>query len=378
MKSILIVTDPIPEGFSVQFKLLKSILQRMKGSLEIYVASTYFCHSKAEELRSLGYEVIEPKKNTFLGDRILGRFKKNNEAMLWLESWFREAIFSINEREITLLIGGKKFDHVMNLAATIPIGSEVWWNQGMPLEIILEQMSDSNVLAGMANRLGRWLIRPLNLKLLRKIRKTSGQMVVNSKYMYDLYVNLNFPPSGIVYSVYDLNEISSSTASPKRDFVLVYLGKETDLTPIRSMVDKNIKIVAFGSKIPVGTKLSGFHGNVEIRGYVTREELVDLYSNALFTAFPFTNEPFGYIPLESMACGTPVLTYNKQGPSETVVNGKTGWLADSADEFVKIATEVWNTKETNIDPAMCTERAGTFSVDNSVKRLLKLLSIRER
>ena len=378
MKSILIVTDPIPEGFSVQFKLLKSILQRMKGSLEINVTSTYFNPGRADELRSLGYQVIAPSRNTFIGDRILSRFHKNNEAMLWLESWFRESIFGLNSFEIRSLIGNRKFDHVMNLAATIPVESEVWWNQGMPLEIILEQMSDSNILAGMANRLGRWIIRPLNLKLLRKIRKTSGQMVVNSKYMYDLYVNLNFPPSGIVYSVYDLKEISSSTESPKRDFVLVYLGKETDLTPIRSMVDKNIRIVAFGSKIPVGTKLSGFNGSVEIRGYVTKEELIDLYSNALFTAFPFTNEPFGYIPLESMACGTPVLTYNKQGPSETVVNGKTGWLANSADEFVKIATDVWKSRETKIDPEMCTKRAGTFSVDNSVKRLLKLLSIRER
>jgi len=45
-----------------------------------------------------------------------------------------------------------------------------------------------------------------------------------------------------------------------------------------------------------------------------REELIDLYSNALFTLFTFTHELFGYVLVESMACGTSVLTYNRQGP----------------------------------------------------------------
>jgi alpha-1,3/alpha-1,6-mannosyltransferase len=37
-------------------------------------------------------------------------------------------------------------------------------------------------------------------------------------------------------------------------------------------------------------------------------------------------EHFGYVPLEAMAAGRPVLAVNAGGPTETVVDGETGWL----------------------------------------------------
>ena len=68
---------------------------------------------------------------------------------------------------------------------------------------------------------------------------------------------------------------------------------------------------------------------------------MDFYSNALYTLFTFNHEPFGYIPVESMACGTPVLTYNAQGPSETVIEGQTGWPAKSNNELENFALQIW-------------------------------------
>ncbi|OCK83610.1 glycosyltransferase family 4 protein [Lepidopterella palustris CBS 459.81] len=40
------------------------------------------------------------------------------------------------------------------------------------------------------------------------------------------------------------------------------------------------------------------------------------------------NEHFGIVPLEAMMAGIPVLAANEGGPTETVVNGQTGWLRD--------------------------------------------------
>jgi len=42
-----------------------------------------------------------------------------------------------------------------------------------------------------------------------------------------------------------------------------------------------------------------------------------------------------------MACRTPVLTYNRQGSSETVVNDVAGWLANSDEELVNLALKIW-------------------------------------
>lgn len=52
------------------------------------------------------------------------------------------------------------------------------------------------------------------------------------------------------------------------------------------------------------------------------------------SGFPYStwSEPFGLFVLESMACGTPVIAYNKGGPAEIVIDGETGYLAKSTDQ----------------------------------------------
>jgi len=56
-------------------------------------------------------------------------------------------------------------------------------------------------------------------------------------------------------------------------------------------------------------------------------------------AAPSRIEGFGMIQVEAMACGKPVISINVGGPAETIVHGKTGFLAGVAEE-VKL-TEEW-------------------------------------
>lgn len=37
-------------------------------------------------------------------------------------------------------------------------------------------------------------------------------------------------------------------------------------------------------------------------------------------------EAFGNVAIEALACGVPVIAYDRGGPAEIVQNGKTGWL----------------------------------------------------
>jgi glycosyltransferase involved in cell wall biosynthesis len=98
--------------------------------------------------------------------------------------------------------------------------------------------------------------------------------------------------------------------------VLTYFGKETKYPVIKAVADLGIKIKAFGSKNPYIPRCIHRHPNIKFEGEVSNQKLADLYSNALFTLFTFTHEPFGYVPVESMACQTPVLTYDRQGPAK--------------------------------------------------------------
>ncbi|MEU9738586.1 glycosyltransferase [Micromonospora chersina] len=62
----------------------------------------------------------------------------------------------------------------------------------------------------------------------------------------------------------------------------------------------------------------------------SRDRLRELYWGARCLLFP-THEDFGIIPVEAMACGTPVLGLRRGGVLETVVDGETGFLVDSDD-----------------------------------------------
>ncbi|MCH8252540.1 MAG: glycosyltransferase, partial [Planctomycetes bacterium] len=60
------------------------------------------------------------------------------------------------------------------------------------------------------------------------------------------------------------------------------------------------------------------------------------------------DEPFGLVLLEAMACGTPVLAFNRGGVPEVIVDGQTGFIVDSPDEMVEAVGKV-----DQIDPAQC-------------------------
>lgn len=68
--------------------------------------------------------------------------------------------------------------------------------------------------------------------------------------------------------------------------------------------------------------------SLEIRVGVSEEELVLAYNRAMVTAYTPIMEPFGFVPLESMACGTPIVGVKEAGVRETVRDGETGLLVD--------------------------------------------------
>ncbi|MDD5055827.1 MAG: glycosyltransferase [Candidatus Peribacteraceae bacterium] len=88
-----------------------------------------------------------------------------------------------------------------------------------------------------------------------------------------------------------------------------------------------LKIVGEGPDRKRLEKLAG--PTIEFYGYCTGDHLIDLLSNARATLFP-GDEDFGLVPLESMACGTPVIAYRSGGALETIIEHETGEFFDEA------------------------------------------------
>src|SRR5574340_448205 len=74
---------------------------------------------------------------------------------------------------------------------------------------------------------------------------------------------------------------------------------------------------------------------VEYIGEITDQQKSDFLSGALALLAPIAwPEPFGLIMIEAMACGTPVIAFNKGSVPEIVTNGVTGFTVDDEQEAI--------------------------------------------
>ncbi len=71
---------------------------------------------------------------------------------------------------------------------------------------------------------------------------------------------------------------------------------------------------------------TGLGVELEILRGIDDEKLVSLYNRAKMVLYAPYLEPFGLVPLEAMACGTPVVAVNEGGVRETVIHDENGFL----------------------------------------------------
>lgn len=74
-------------------------------------------------------------------------------------------------------------------------------------------------------------------------------------------------------------------------------------------------------------------GVVDFIGSVGGKQREELLGNALALLHPIHfNEPFGLSVVESMACGTPVVAFNKGSMPEIIDDGRNGFLVEEVDQ----------------------------------------------
>jgi glycosyltransferase involved in cell wall biosynthesis len=106
---------------------------------------------------------------------------------------------------------------------------------------------------------------------------------------------------------------------------------EMILESMKFVKNKNIKLIMVGSgdlekKI---REIAKDFSNVEIKGFVSDEELKELYANCLATIYIPINEDLGYAPQEAGVAGKATIGVNEGGLRETVIDGKTGFLINN-------------------------------------------------
>lgn len=86
--------------------------------------------------------------------------------------------------------------------------------------------------------------------------------------------------------------------------------------------------------------------NIKIKLNISDKELKDLYSNSTAVLLAPKNEDFGIVYLEAMSSSKPIISINEGEPKNFIVNGKNGFLINSAEEMSKIMLELITDKKT--------------------------------
>lgn len=185
----------------------------------------------------------------------------------------------------------------------------------------------------------------LLLKGSAKILITQPEYVNRSKYLQKYKNKIEVIPNGIDTKIYFQKNINKI---PNQIFFLSILDKHHTYKGLDCLI-KAIKIVR--TKIPDIRLIVGGSGdmvknykflakklelekNIEFRGFIESNKLVDLYNQSELFVLPSTGiqEGFGIVLLEALACGTPVIATNIVGIAKEIKDNKCGIIIPCNDD----------------------------------------------
>lgn len=182
----------------------------------------------------------------------------------------------------------------------------------------------------------RMMLRRLDWSNVR----AAGVVLVNSHYSRETLYRVYGVPAYVCYLGVDAKcfrplafsreqrVVSVGALTPKKGFDLVICS----LAEIKATQRPALTIISNFTDLDERGFLQELARSraveVEFRSGVSDSELVENYNRVLLTVYTPIMEPFGFVPLESMACGTPVVGVREAGVRETVVHEATGLLAE--------------------------------------------------
>lgn len=125
-------------------------------------------------------------------------------------------------------------------------------------------------------------------------------------------------------------------------FRIGYAGRLTSEKNVRFLADCGRSLMAAGHNhfqiefIGQGWDADWLAANVPnavMRGVLLGEELATAYADMDLFAFPSRTDTFGNVVLEALSSGVPALVTSGGGPKHIVQHGKTGFVAESDEEF---------------------------------------------
>jgi glycosyltransferase involved in cell wall biosynthesis len=150
--------------------------------------------------------------------------------------------------------------------------------------------------------------------------------IANSRFVQDRIQKYYGRHSDVIYPPIDTEFFTISPSTKREDFYLAAGAlvpyKRLDLI-VEAFNQSGRRLVVAGSGPQWRSLRKAAGANVEMRGWVTDDELRRLYRSAKALVMA-AREDFGMIAVEAQSCGCPVIAFGAGGAAETVHDGNNG------------------------------------------------------
>lgn len=232
-----------------------------------------------------------------------------------------------------------------------------------PLRIVYDKNLSNLSFVKFHKKLYEFLIRKIRKRIDLKNVISASQILVNSKFSKNFIEKSYRIDAKVCYLGVDTNIFKPQNVGKSYD--VLFIGNK----------DKGYKLLIdalkFFKKKPKIITIFREKGQS-----ITDKDLVTTYNKSKVLVALNKNEPFGLIPLEAMACGTPVIAIGEGGYMETVIDKKTGFLIsrDASELYEKINQVINNEKKRNeIGKNARKNVLRNWTWDKSVKRFLEVI-----
>jgi glycosyltransferase involved in cell wall biosynthesis len=187
-----------------------------------------------------------------------------------------------------------------------------------------QYLNDMGLKSGLKGMYAKYVLHKIRLWDQLSSNRVD-HFIANSNYIKDRIAKTYNREATVIYPPVDTDYFSLKQEKEEYYFtvsrMINYKKIDVIVEAFNNMPDKKLIVAGDGPELKKILKMA--KGNIEIKGYLGREENKKYMQNA--KAFVFAaKEDFGIAPVEAQACGTPVIAFNKGGALETVVEHKTG------------------------------------------------------
>jgi glycosyltransferase involved in cell wall biosynthesis len=199
----------------------------------------------------------------------------------------------------------------------------------------------------------------------RSVRRAARVLTVSERTRRDLIELYGTPAAKIVVTPNAVDPVFTPGGRP--DGYVLFVGaiqrRKNPLAAADAATELGLRLVVVGPEKEPALARELERRGAELRGYVEKAGLAELYRRAACLVLPSRYEGFGLPVLEAMACGTPVVAADE--PALREVGGDAAVYAGD-DELADAIRRTLNERDERALAGI--ERARLFSWDESARR----------